>query len=433
MSLLLTASLMASLAGGASCGLRCGGVEAMTLADDGTVFHVRREQQPGAPALVIDVAPPGGESWAMVVPASTGPDVEEAAGIVALPAGGGVVVVWEARTAVFSRLLMSSWDNVGWSAPIELPANVYAEKRGIQLVAQRDDLVTEDGAEARLIIHALWCEGDPGVGRCRYALVEQDRGAAPALTIARDLGSLFAEQDPWDVADAGWPLATLTAGVRGGELLAAFPVAERAGLGVLGLRLAPDALVGLADSLSGLLRAAIAAGQDRDALAADARAHMILHGSEHFRETLLDELASVALAALDAWSAAGSGDLDLLAAEARAHMILHGLESMGGPLVRGQGRLLGALEGEHEATGALVVVGLIEKSLRPLPPAGQDAIVYPSPSGRNQLVAWLEGQRVAYLESTPAGWSEPRFLVLTDTFDAALADRLLRQRATQLE
>jgi hypothetical protein len=416
----------------------------VTLGADATIYRAavgpHRFLFPGGPGslarhsvIAIDVEAPGQASRRMVVPASLGDDAEGEVALFTAPGGNGLILVWESRSGLISRLLLSAWEpEGGWSQPVEVPSSPFAAKRGMAAVVTRDEVTSDGGILAREVAHLSWCEGDPGRTRCRYAALVRSSEHGFELALDAELDQLF-ERAPVLGIDRGKVLPTIAQGAGVDRLVVAIPLGSAGALATMELRLAPVELRRLADAVTEALAERLREGAAPGALTGDVRAHIIMMGAETFRPGTLAEIAEEASTTLLRWAAAPEIDPEQLTGEVRAHIIMMGVEALAGPLTRDAGQVIGVITGGGSVSDAELVVGVVARSLRPLPEVGEGSELLLSRSGRHALVHWVEGRFVRYRESTADGWSAERSLTLGESLDLAGARALLAQRASELD
>lgn len=437
--LLLSSVLLATLTGSPAVAVD----PTIAISDDGLVYRPvvgpYRVLFPegtaglgGTSVLAIDVAHPDGSAERRLVPASTGSDIEGAASLFALPGSNELIVVWESRfQGVFSQLLVARYEpGGGWSPALEVLGNPFATKTGVAVLATRDTVSIAGGAERRLVVHLLWCEGDPGSTRCSYVPVTRLGDLDFAVGVPLDLETALGDVVPL-ASDLGRVGPTL--GLGNGRIVGAFPRGASGALATVAIRVAPSELRLLADSLAAELDQRLLAGASPGELAADVRAHIIRQGSEVFQSALLADISAAIEADLQRWAAAPQVDREILVAEVRAHIIRQGLTALDGPVLRDSGPLRAVVDSRGLTPDSLFLAGVTERSLRPLPEVGTQPKLMLSPSGANAIVAWTEGRFLRYRESVEGGWSEERSLATSPGLTADMALAMLAQRAQQLD
>ena len=413
----------------------------------GQLFPGGKETSAEYPVLALEVTKPDGAVQRLLVDGSAGPEVESLPFLLYEELSETLFLVWETRvSAIHPTLMLAGYDG-SWIEAFEIIGNPFSLKSTPQLAVIHDTR-TEQGAEGpvtrhRTILQLFWGEEtEKGAVESLYTPVFFENGrfvgrgptyrlsdfeaedAGSNLAAAANLGSELRVQHGRDERTVVVAFVSMTTGKLNTLEIDALPMqlslladGARAHIIDLGAKLYPSKLKSLAD---------------------DARAHIIDLGRS-FHPEVSNSLAAQAQAYINGSSP--STPLKVIADGARAHIIDLGAKLSG----RGRGLKTAyststapeILEVEPTSLMATVDEGPFPAQLlqvqmisaRPIPEVGKGEIsMFLSETGQDVLLAWVDDQRVLYVETQGAGWSEVREIRLTADLDSSHALKMLEQR-----
>ncbi len=389
----------------------------------GEIFGASATYAPETPILALDVTPTGQSYLRYLVPGTEGPETESSPVAIFDARANALHLVWTARVSVnltSSRFYLRSYSSGGWSPLLELSAYTLAEKSSLRLALSEDSYrTTVAGVErqiARRVLHLVWTETAGETVRAFYSPVLFLDGAYVGWNpvVALDDLTLPAEPSAIPVGADLRQAPTLTA-LPDGRVSISFVGSTSGRLVAVELQPLPGELGQLAEMARGhIVELAQTVGTtDRATLAQLARGHIV-------------ELAGRFHPSAAAYLGQGTGDLLLSAAPgadgltlgelARGHIVELGREILAGGVANvcaGQGWLIEVPPlVPTEGTDFSHYFSARQISSWELPSdlvAG--ARVFLSLDGERAVLAWQNGDRVYYRETTPeGGWSDLRSL-----------------------
>src|SRR5436305_7622100 len=404
---------------------------------------------PGNTVLAVDLLQPGAAPQRLLVPYTTGADVESSPAVLFEDDSDTLFVLWASQTNSLSSVLMlASFDGTSWGPPIQITGNPFSSKTSPQLAITRDSFSTTDSSgntatRHRTIIHVVWEEQTAsGNADVLYTPVILEEGTylgwAPVYNL-NDMvgrtpsGSGFAPPDAFvqsPVLQSGRDTRTLVIG---------FASAETRTVSSVEVDVLPEEL---------------------SALAADARAHIIDVGRnlypnylQTFADKMVADITSRGTAFHDdvvhyiagqihdlilANRGSSPTDLTALSEDARAHIIDLSFQHSGRGLRDRSGAATNALslnenivsvDPTPDSTAPSHLIHFRVASNRPAPQMGSTGIqLFLSETGDDATVAWTDAGKVFYRLSQDAGWSDSRQIKLSDALDAAHAYNVLKQK-----
>src|SRR5436305_2046141 len=128
------------------------------------LFPKGHDTAPGNTVLAIDLIQPGSAPQRLVVPYTTGNDVESSPAVLFEDDSDTLFVLWASQANSLSSVLMlASFDGTAWGPPIQITGNPFSSKTSPQLAITRDSFATTDSdgntaTRHRTIIHVVWEE-----------------------------------------------------------------------------------------------------------------------------------------------------------------------------------------------------------------------------------------------------------------------------------
>ena len=400
----------------------------------------------GNTVLAIDLIQPGAAPQRLMVPYTTGADVESSPAVLFEDDSDTLFVVWASQTnALSSVLMLASFDGTSWGAPIQITGNPFSSKTSPQLAVTRVSFAATDSAgntatRHRTIIHVVWEEQTAsGNADVLYTPVILEEGTylgwAPVYNLNDMVGrtpseSKFAPPDALvqsPVLQSGRDTRTLVVGFASAETHALYAVEIDALPEQLSL-LAEDCRAHIIDLGRGLY-------PDHLQVLADKTMAEIVSSGTAFHDDITHYIAGQIHDLILANRGSDPSDLTSLSEAARAHII-----DLGSRL---SGRGLRDLNGGNDKALSESIASVVPTdptapshlihfrvaSNRPAPQMGAAGIqLFLSETGDDALVAWTDTGKILYRLSQDAGWSDQRQIKLTDSLDAAHAYSVLKQK-----
>ncbi len=403
---------------------------------------------PGNTVLAVDLIQPGGAPQRLLVPYTTGADVESSPAVLFEDDSDTLFVLWASQiNSLSSVLMLASFDGTSWGPPIQITGNPFSSKTSPQLAITRDSFAVtgSDGNTAtrhRTIAHVVWEEQTAsGNADVFYTPVILEEGTylgwAPVYNL-NDMvgrtpsGSSFA---PPDVLVQS---PVLQNGRDARTLLVGFASAETRALSAVEIDVLPEELSLLAEGCRAHI---IELGQTLypnhlQALADNANADIIANGSA-FHMDIVHYIAGQIHDLVLANRGTDPTDLTALSADARAHIIELGSRLSGRGLrdrnsdaaTKALSESIVSVDPTTDPTAPSHLIHFRVASNRPAPQMGSTGTqLFLSETGDDALVAWTDTGKILYRLSQDAGWSDPRQIKLTDALDAAHAYSILKQK-----
>lgn len=412
----------------------------------GQLFPGGKETLAGNPVLALEVTKPDGTVQRLLVDGTGGPDVESLPFLLYEEFSATLFLVWETRVSAIHPILMLAGYDGSWIEAFEIIGNPFSLKSTPQLAVIHDTR-QEQGAEGpvtrhRTILQLFWGEETgKGLVETLYTPVFFESGRF----VGR--GQVY-RLDEFEAEDAGSGPVSATLGpnlrVQQGRdertVVVAFVSMTTGRLNILEIDALPMQLSLLADGARAHIidLGAKFYPSKLKSLADEARAHIIDLGRS-FHPEVSSSLAAQAHAYINGSSP--SVPLKVMADGARAHIIDLGAKLSG----RGRGLKTASststapriLEVEPSALMAtaeespfppqLLQVQMISARLAPEVGKGEISL-FVSETGHDALLAWIDGQRVLYVETQGSGWSQVREIRLTSDLGSSRALKMLEQR-----
>lgn len=425
-------------------GAALGATGEVYLAKVGTykeLFPKERATAPDNTVLAVDLQQPGVAPQRLLVPYSTGSDVESSPAAIFEDDSNTLFLVWASRiNSISSVLMLASYDGSRWGQPIQVTGNPFSSKSSPQLAITRDSFPSTEGGTTvtrqRTIIHIVWQE-QTGTGNADVlytpAILEEGTylGWNPVFNLTelvgrQSSGSSFAPPDSLVQAPV------LQSGRDARTLVVGFASAETRTLSAIEIDVLPEELSRLAEGARANI---IDVGRslypgNLQGLAEKARLDIVAHGTAFHEDVIL----YIADQVRDQILADHGTDLARLSEAARANIIDVGVRLSGRGLRDRNDTAKSRIEridssdpGKEPAPAHLIHFRVA--SSRPVPPMGTNGVrLFLSDSGEEALVAWTDAGKVLYRLSKDDGWAEQRQIKLSDSLDLEHAYGILKQR-----
>jgi len=400
----------------------------------------------GNTVLAIDLIQPGAAPQRLMVPYTTGADVESSPAVLFEDDSDTLFVVWASQTnALSSVLMLASFDGTSWGAPIQITGNPFSSKTSPQLAVTRDSFAATDSAgntatRHRTIIHVVWEEQTAsGNADVLYTPAILDEGTylgwAPVYNL-NDMVGRTPSISGFAPPDALVQSPVLQSGRDTRTLVIGFASAETRSLSSVEVDVLPEEISLLAEGCRAHI---IELGQNLypdhlQALADNASADIVAHGSA-FHTDIVQYIAGQIRNLVLANRGTDPGDLTALSADARAHIIElgsrlsgRGLRDLNGSNAKSLSESIASVV-PTDSTAPSHLIHFRVASNRPAPQMGATGTqLFLSETGDDTLVAWTDTGKILYRLSQDASWSDQRQIKLSDSLDAAHAFGILKQR-----
>jgi hypothetical protein len=434
------------------------------LGSDGTVYQVRtgaygdlfptgKATDKASPVVALDVTKPGAPTQRLLVPDTTGSEVESAPSVVFEDDSHTVFLLWESVVSSIHPVLeLSGYDGSNWVPAITVTGNPFAVKTSPQFVITRDsyDQTDDSGAVTtshRTILHLMWQE--PGTGsqvQTFYTPIiindGQYIGWNPLYNLDDFLPALPAGlAAPADVQTAVSGAPLIQSGRDERTVVVAYTSTARGQMATVEVDVLPEQLMQLADKARSHIIDIGRASYPNDlpGLAEKARSHIIDIGRAFHPEigtSIADQVKSDILDDT-------SGDLVSLATKARSHIIDIGSKLSGRGLRPTSGddqtpqiveidasSFARAAGGSPDATQSPYhLLQIRTVNTWPAPRVGPGTVrVFVSQTGEDLIVSWAQADRILYRTSQDGGWSDSRTLLFSDSLSLQKSYDVLDQR-----
>jgi hypothetical protein len=450
------------------------------LGDDGSLYTVSAgsygelfgdaAQPPRRSVLAVDVTGPGG-TQRLLVPGTTGHEVDGAARLLFEPSSNVLYVVWEARKASgAARLMLAGLDtsagSLAWDPPVEISGDVTALKGTPQLTGGNETYVlpseTHPGqleVHRRSVLHVVWWEERAGGEQIFYSPLVFEDGRFVGWNPVAEL----AELAPYGGGKAPEPIASellrsprVAPGRDVHSILVGFVHQASGRLLVVEARTLPGEIGFVAERMRSQIIEIGRTGGPREEILDKIQQKMrsqIIEIGHRFNPRVVQEVAQRSAAEVRIIAAANPNlPWDVLADRMRSQII-----EIGADLLADQGAPRHPIQKTYEISqsgqaGAEAVdlshlVRLRLVADLPAPPAelarnsGQSRI-YVAEDAERILVSWTDGSgATTYTESRPgavdtataatpadAVWTTPRRLPTGPALTAGDVDSILEKR-----
>jgi len=411
------------------------------------LFPKGHDTSPGNTVLAVDLILPGAAPQRLLVPYTTGADVETSPAVLFEDDSNTLFLLWASQVNSLSSVLkLASFDGTTWGPPIQITGNPFSSKTSPQLAITRDAFSVTDAdgnptIRHRTIAQVGWLElNSEGNADVLYTPVILEEGTylgwAPVYNL-NDLvgrkasGSLFAPPDSFTQAPV------LQSGRDARSLVVGFASAETRAVSTVEIDVLPEEVSFLAEKCRAHI---IDLGRNLypdhlQALADNASADISTNGTA-FQTDIVHYIAGQIHDLVLANRGTSPTDLTSLSEDARAHIIDLGARLSGRGL-RDQNDNAKALIVDSIAsvaptdpTAPAHLIHFRVASSRPVPQIGPTgAQLFLSQSGDDAIIAWTDAGKVFYVQSQVNGWSDQRQIKLSDSLDAPHAFEILKQKA----
>jgi hypothetical protein len=411
------------------------------------LFPKDQATAPSNTVLAIDLIQPSAAPQRLLVPYTTGADVESSPAVLFEDDSDTLFVLWASQVNSLSSVLMlASFDGTTWGSPIQITGNPFSSKMSPQLAISRDTFSNTDSTgnpvtRHRTIIHVFWKELNAGGNAdVLYTPVILEEGTylgwAPVFNL-NDMvgrtpsGSSFAPSDTLALSPV------LQNGRDARTLVVGFASTETRTVSAVEIDVLPEELSLLAEGCRANI---IDLGRGLypnylQALADKSAADIVSRGTA-FHNDIVQFIAGQIHDLILANRGTSSADLTALSEKARANIIDLGARLSGRGLRDAGGAdkaLIESIVSIDPTANAAAPSNLIHfrvASSRPAPRMGSTGTqLFLSETGDDAIVAWTDSGKVLYLQSQGTGWSNQKQINLTGSLDAPHAFDILKQRA----
>lgn len=396
--------------------------------------------------LAVDLLQPGAAPQRLLVPYTTGADIETSPAVLFEDDSNTLFVVWASQgNSLSSVLMLASFDGTNWGPPIQITGNPFSSKTSPQLAISRDSFAVTDSSgnsttRHRTIVHVVWEEqGTGGNADTLYTPVILEEGTylgwAPVYNL-NDMVGRTPSGSNFAPSDLLVQSPVLQRGRDARTLLVGFASAETRRLSTVEIDILPEELSVLA---AGARANIIELGRDLypnylQVFADKSYSNIVATGTA-FHDDVVHYIATRVHDLILANRGTSSTDLAALSEDARANIIELG-SRLSGRGLRDSASLDKALVESIVSVTSQdpnVPSNLIHfrvASNRPTPQMGSNSTqLFLSETGDDAIIAWTDSGKVLYLQSQGTGWSSQKQINLTSSLDAPHAFDILKQRA----
>ncbi|HXO20972.1 MAG TPA: hypothetical protein VOA87_13740 [Thermoanaerobaculia bacterium] len=400
--------------------------------------------------LALDVTFPGQDPQRLLVPGTSGPEVEGTPFLLYEQASGALFMVWQGEIALHPILNLVSFKDGQWGQVAEVSGN-FAAKLAPQLAVTRDSyqVPSTDGATSstvqRTVLHLVWAEENAaGSQDTFYTPIILDDGQFQGnnnVYRLNDFDTSAPATLPYDVGTGMQVAPRLEPGRDGQTVVVTFADAPSKRIVAVEVAVLPQDLSRLADrARAQIIEVGVKLYPAQMKALADSASGSILANGGAFYPDLVQSMADKVHAYILATPPSGTpGGLVNLSAGARAQIIEVGVQLSH----RGLKSLAAASSAQapvvEESTAGTDASGtqtcLLQfqiASSRPVPVVGSGKVTYYSSEGGDAvLISWQLGNNIDYRDSNGAGWNDIHEIKLTNILNLDLAQRMLDQRVRQ--
>lgn len=405
----------------------------------GELFPGGNDTEPAYHVLALEVLKPGSALERHLVPGTEGPDLEGAPSLIFEEISKTLLLVWERRRNVIHPILMLSGYRGTWLEPKEIVGSPFSPKASPQIAITRDTYKDGGADRHRTVLHVVWAEESGNdLIEAFYTPVLLEDGAFAENSPVINLNEL---DDSSPEANAAEPTPELLRALRiqnGRDertVVVAFASQASHRVNVLEIDSLPADLSLLADGARAqIIEIGLKNRPNRSAFASQIRGR-ILEIGKAFHPEVLQGIADHVYSTIS--KSDESADIKVIADGARAQIIEIGAKLSGRGL-RNSTALSSSDIREIPAdptappTESGLPSYLIQLRLtasRPVPITGTNQLrQFFSPDGTHSLLAWVDGNRVLYRESSGADWKETLEIKLSPSLDLGQAFQILEQR-----
>jgi hypothetical protein len=411
------------------------------------LFPNNQAVAPGNTVLAIDLIQPGAAPQRLLVPYTTGADIESAPAVLFEDDSNTLFVVWASQINPLSSVLMlASFDGTNWGPPIQITGNPFSSKTSPQLAISRDTFtVTDSGGTTtthhRTIIHVVWEEQNAsGNADVLYTPLILEEGVylgwAPVYNL-NDMVGRVPSGSSFAPPDLLAQSPTLQRGRDARTLVVGFASAETRTISTVEVDILPAELSVLAeDCRANIIDLGRTLYPNYLQTLADQSVVEIASRGTAFQPDIVQFISSQIHDLILANRGTNSTDLTALSAKARANIIDLGSRLSGrglrdaGNNEKAMVESIVSLDPVDDSSVPSNLIHFRVASSRSTPQMGPNGTqLFLSESGDDATVAWTDSGKVLYLQSQGTGWSDQKQINLTGSLDAPHAFDILKQRA----
>lgn len=412
------------------------------------------------PVLALDVLYPDGATQRLLVPSTSGPEIERSPSVLYEEDSETVYLVWESQEQIHPLIRLASFDGHSWSPAVRITGgNSLAAKTSPEIAVTRDSYQeVVDGnpvTRHRTVVHLVWGEEVAAGYETFYSPVILDDGVYIGWNPLFNLNELAGTPAPLTSFEPSAELVrapNIQRGSDGRTVVAAFASAATRRVTTLEIDLLPRELVRVADETRstiidvGRRPSSAPISPNLRALAERARTSIFAVGGSAYHEEVLRVLADQVQAQI----LAGTGQEITSIGEATRSTIIDvgakfsrrglrgGLRPTPSAVSAGTADSAAAdvieqifSEGPHPdgGLGLAHILHFQVMTSRPAPRIGTTGVrVFVSESGENALVSWQEPGKLVYRDSTENSWAEPKEIRISGHLTLERAYEILQQR-----
>lgn len=405
----------------------------------GELFPGGKETEGAHHVLALEVLKSGSVTERHLVRGTEGSDVEFAPSLIFEEISKTLLLVWERRRNGIHPILMLSGFRGTWLEPMEIVGSPFSPKMSPQIAITRDTYRDGETSRHRMVLHVVWAE-ESGNGLIEpfYTPVLLEDGAFAETSPVIKLDDL---DDSAPDASASVPTPELLRALRiqngRDERTVVVAFASQASQRVVVVEI--DSLPGDLSLLADGARAQIIEigwkNRPNRAIFANQVRTKILQLGGAFHPEVLQGIADHVHATIS--KADESTPIKVIADGARAQIIEIGAKLSGRGLRNAAAASSSSIREIPADTAAPEESGLDSYLLqfrlaasRPVPAAvGTDGLrQFVSPDGAHSLLAWVDGNRVLYRETSGGDWKETLEIKLSPSLNLDQAFQILEQR-----
>jgi hypothetical protein len=402
---------------------------------------------PGNTVLAVDLIQPGAAPQRLLVPYTTGTDIESSPAVVFEDDSNTLFVLWASQiNSLSSVLMLASFDGTNWGSPIQITGNPFSSKTSPQLAITRDSFSATDSngnttTQHRTIIHIVWEEQTAnGNADVLYTPVILEEGTylgwAPVYNL-NDMVGRTSSGSSFTPPDALVQSPVLLSGRDSRTLVVGFTSAETRAVSAVEIDVLPEELSLLAEACrANIIDLGRTLYPNCLQTMADQSVANIGSLGTAFQDDIVHYLAGQIHDLILANRGTNSDDLTALSEKARANIIDLGSRLSGRGLRNSGGNDKALMESivsvdpTADATAPSNLIHFRVASNRPAPQMGSTGTqLFLSETGDDAIVAWTGSGNIVYLQSQATGWSDQKQINLTGSLDPPHAFDILKQRA----
>lgn len=401
----------------------------------GELFPHGTEADPRANVLALETL--GGDKVTrMLVPSTSDLAVEQSPTLYHDPTTDVTYILWSARhNGVHPFLRLTQLSDGEWIEPFDITGSVFVGKNEPQLSVHHESWALEDGTQVeRTVFHVLWWEELGGMVEKRVSALVSENGQLVGTTGILTLSN-FLPPGTQSVLTGEGPLDTSVRLIGSSDgIVAGFLGGEFNQIEVLSSSVMPVPLSRLAFEIeTAVLNYDSSGGMSLQEVVVET----ILESSSELHPAILAVMADSVLDLIDQATVDGGelvqSALAELADKMGVYLIEIGAKTKSGGLVGDEATVVTVRpESEQASQGAhhLAISHLATfDAPAELPQTAIEMFV--SPRATAALLAWDDGDHVAYQETTADGWTDVSYLDTTKGIDRETAYEILEKRTLE--